>query len=339
MDLIIKQKVQAFVLDANGRRDYQWQMKNEVIKWSTENRVDWAKVPEVRKSELRTQFRNKMITDKTEDIYSSERSNASVTKELFWKYDGECRDLNYKHTVTWGEWLQRYIEDDKEKLAFLRKYSADRRAIARAEIEKQRAVATLVDVEDKLKKAAENVSTFHSMDLRKCLITLRRAAASASKGDGKNVLLSKNEFDRHMREVLAPRLRELPDELKYLAKCSYRDGPYAFSPSKSKSRARSAERQSECEDPLFLRTEDEQLERMMKSDELKEVLEFNQWLERKREAKLNMIRLKRSVEEQKDEEMHRREKESKKAYRLWLKMHRKKKYISQVRAYVVRLQL
>jgi hypothetical protein len=233
--------------------------------------------------------------------------------------------------------VQKYIDEDERKLAALRQDTANRRALAKAQGERQRAVASLVEVEDKLKKAAESLASFHSIELRKCLIALKRAAASAKGSEGKNVLVSKQEFDRHVRHVLVPRLRDLPDDLKYLAEQAYNDGPSVFSP-KSKPKKGDQTKSADAGDPvteekLFSTDESALFEKVVRSDEDKEVkrsAEFKLWLHKKREAKLDLIRLQKDVDEQKDKEKLKREKESKKAYKLWLKMHNKNKYISKV---------
>ena len=38
----------------------------------------------------------------------SERTNASITCDLYWKYDQYCRDNNYAFVSTWGLWLDKY---------------------------------------------------------------------------------------------------------------------------------------------------------------------------------------------------------------------------------------
>ena len=37
-------------------------------------------------------------------------ANATITKELYWKYDNYCRENNYSGVLVWGLWLEKYQE-------------------------------------------------------------------------------------------------------------------------------------------------------------------------------------------------------------------------------------
>ena len=73
-------------------------------------------------------------------------------------------------------------------------------------------MAALNEVENKFSCAAESLSTFHSTELRKSLVALRKSAESIDK----NLVVTKAEFDKHLEKTLAPCLKQLPDDLREL---------------------------------------------------------------------------------------------------------------------------
>ena len=53
-------------------------------------------------------LRKELIENKRSELISSEKTNAVITSELYWKYDQYCRDNNYTFVSTWGVWLDKY---------------------------------------------------------------------------------------------------------------------------------------------------------------------------------------------------------------------------------------
>jgi len=80
-------------------------------------------------------------------------------------------------------------------------------------------VAPLIEIEDKFKQVIDSFVTKHllreSIEITKCLVALKKAAAAANIANG--TLVSKEIFDKYMDAAIAPRAMELPYELRCLA--------------------------------------------------------------------------------------------------------------------------
>ena len=98
MSAEIDYRVCCWVEDTHGRRDFAHRLNVELNKWQTIRRKDAEKprrISEEERQQAKNEIVQKMMKIKTEELRTAERQTASITKDLFWKYDRECRDRNY----------------------------------------------------------------------------------------------------------------------------------------------------------------------------------------------------------------------------------------------------
>jgi hypothetical protein len=115
----IQYRIQCWLEDTQGRRDFAHRLNVELNKWGKERkqlmlaasaaaaasstgggggasaarplrRITTEEVQEAKKS-----LAAKLVGEKVEELRAAERTTAAITKELFWKYQKECRDRNY----------------------------------------------------------------------------------------------------------------------------------------------------------------------------------------------------------------------------------------------------
>ena len=55
-------------------------------------------------------IKKELIEYKKNELKSEEMANATITKELYWKYDNYCRENNYSGVLVWGLWIEKYQE-------------------------------------------------------------------------------------------------------------------------------------------------------------------------------------------------------------------------------------
>jgi hypothetical protein len=180
--------------------------------------LTWKKLPISNRNEFIASFTQKLMVDKATQLHLSEQKSASISKELYWKYHKENKQKNFAFTCTWSEWLKNRhnrLDNDLEKF---QKNIHEREAAATATATRKRTVAPLIEIESKIHEVADTFArkglSYYSIELRKSLVALRKTASEAGYGNG---LVSKEIFDRHMTHVLAPRVADLPKDLKVLA--------------------------------------------------------------------------------------------------------------------------
>lgn len=152
-------RVEAWKLDASGRRDFSHKFNVEIRKWQKESKCDWNKLAAPKRAELAASFKARLVKEMKDELMSSERLSASITKDLYWKYDEYCRDINYGNSSTWGEWLGKHVTKSKEQLQRLRDDMMERSRAAKAKAARSSAVAALAEVETQLNTAAKALNT------------------------------------------------------------------------------------------------------------------------------------------------------------------------------------
>ena len=192
---------------------------------------------------------------------------------------------------------------------------------------RKQTVASLIEIELKFNDAAEKLSTFHSIELKKSLVGLRKLAIEAGIGKGDKILVTKEMFDLQMSDVLAPRAAELDSNVRGLAveaRKSHEGLGFTstatpetdltcvvdsiFSAEKSSALAKAAEiRQDEVE----------------KAD-----IEFSDWKNRKNQVAIDQAEKIRNKAAEEEEAKKRKEKLAKKAYKQWMKLRGSGKYVS-----------
>jgi hypothetical protein len=108
MEEIIQLRLNHWINDIDGRRDFSHalNMKIHMEKRKREKTDEpWGRLTEHEQKEIISGLKSSVINEKREELRSSERETASITKDLFWIFDKYCREKNYQSTTTFGKWL------------------------------------------------------------------------------------------------------------------------------------------------------------------------------------------------------------------------------------------
>lgn len=121
---LIDIKIDQWVLDVNGRRDFVHQLhvksSAEVGKLSSPASGAKRKVSNEEKLQKRQELKSKLIEKKRKEILISEQKEFTLTKEIYWKFDSDCKLLNYSGCAKFGEWLNRHLESELKQLSAFR---------------------------------------------------------------------------------------------------------------------------------------------------------------------------------------------------------------------------
>jgi len=223
----IFRRVDAWVIDYDGRKSFQHGINVAYSKWLKNHSAPIS--PKDKQTVFET-LKKELVVLKTEELISSERVNKAITKDLFWKYDKYMHLLNYSKSITWNTWLDNYSTKMEELLLKSRALSKNLKFDATKMI-----AATSLDTKSPSKqgKASSRSSTpvkggnamrrstsavprlvnDHVADsdlIRKSLSALEKAALEASNIGGN----SSEDFDKHLRGVLIPHLKQLEAEVR-----------------------------------------------------------------------------------------------------------------------------
>lgn len=117
LERIVNLRVDAWVLDIASRKDFSHQVHRGLRRWRQEKRVKGeSETPEVRKM-----IRDALVRDYKRTLFESEVREATLTRELFWKFDRECKEKGRKGDVKWGVWLTAEINRQLAQLHDFRK--------------------------------------------------------------------------------------------------------------------------------------------------------------------------------------------------------------------------
>lgn len=267
-----------------------------------------------------------------EGLRKDEKSSQTITKYLFKRYTK--MDVKSK----WGDWLERHQNNESQLIQRCKEDNEQRtRLMAKRKARKQE-VACLIEIELKFTDAADKLSTFHSIEMKKALVSLRKAVLEAyvekggNKGDNK-LLVTKEVFDLHMADVLAPQMMKLNPEVRGLAEEARRSHEgLGIAASIGISGVESPVLNT-LVDYLFSQEKSNAVEKAMtiRSDTaVKAEVDFNEWKIRKAQEKekaFNMTKTKLEIDEQAKKK---REKIAQKTYKQWCKLRKTGKYISRV---------
>ena len=317
----IQQRVECWVNDTNGRRDYQHKLNIEIRKHCKSEQINYNRLPASDKKDLRRQLGDKLVAEKQSELKQSEESGAAITKDLYWKFDAACRESNYKLGLTFGDWLKRYREKCTTRLSNFKKHAEERRRIVGEKVRGRHTVASIAEVTGRLDSIAEGMDTKRSIELRKNLVALRRAAETA--GHAQGTLVTKEDFDRHLENVLAPCVKLLPPDIQDLTK----------SPRASLEGPLTTQNPQNIDMNMFYTNEKEAATRALRKaeeEQSKNQVRFKAWADRKDEERRTEKEKIEFEEKQKLKEKSDRTKQAKKAYKQWLKLRRSRKYVSTV---------
>lgn len=223
--LEIFRRVDAWVIDYDGRKSFQHGINVAYSKWL---KTHSAPISPKEKQAVFETLKKELVVLKTEELISSERINKAITKDLFWKYDKYMHLLNYSKSITWNTWLDNHSTKMEELLVKSRALSRNlkfdaTKMVAASSLDaksppKQGKVSSRTSTPVKSSAmrrstgAVPRLVTDHAADsdlIRKSLSALEKAALEAS-----NIGNSTEDFDKHLRGVLIPHLKQLEAEVR-----------------------------------------------------------------------------------------------------------------------------
>lgn len=210
----IEYRIESWVLDTDGRRDFQHQLNVKIRTWIWDEMVlskaaklpknehgywrIWQKLPEDNRKEVKESLIKKLVDEKREELKSAERTRMEVTKSLFWQFDASRRDRE----CPWTEWLPNHLEKFRKNLDKFKKNEEERLKIASKQKKRRKSMASLQAIEANLKDVGKSLDAHHQMQLQKGVVSLRRAARE--NGLGKGGIITKEDFDAHIKGILEP---------------------------------------------------------------------------------------------------------------------------------------
>jgi hypothetical protein len=211
-------RVQAWIVDITGRKDFLHAWNVAVRKWNKDNAEDFRRLKDERKKQVTDEIREGLLRTYAEGLRKAEKEKQFITKQLFWRFQRDCSKRPASASPsTWGQWLSKHQGEQSKLVAQSKRDAEERRRAMLAKKQRKQAVAPLNEIEKKFNEAAEKLKPVHCMELRKRLVSLRKLALVASARQGDTVLVTKELFDSQMAQVLAPRMMELAPEVRGLA--------------------------------------------------------------------------------------------------------------------------
>ena len=220
----IFRRVDAWVIDYDGRKSFQHGMNVEYSKWL---KTHSAPASFKEKETVFESLKKDLIILKTEELISSERVNKAITKDLFWKYDKYMKLLNYSKNISWNTWLDNHSTKMEELLLKSRglsknlKFDASKLVAAgsspsgKGRPGSAPASRSATPLKSNLRRSTSaipkvvNDLVADSALMKKSLSALEKAALEAS-----NLGTSSEDFDKHLRGVLIPHLKQLEAEVR-----------------------------------------------------------------------------------------------------------------------------
>lgn len=203
-------RVASWELDISGRRDFQHELNLQIRKELRNDKRDWKRLTEKERKELKESKRKKIIHDKTEEFRRQERETDKITIELFWKFDQSRKDCEYRMDQTFVEWFESYLDKSERGLAKFKEEEMSRLKLLGNDRVMRKSLAGLNDIEKKLGLLASSLDSEQRIELQKSLVTLRKSAATSGLAHGK--VVTKADFDKHIKDVLAPHIKSSPED-------------------------------------------------------------------------------------------------------------------------------
>jgi len=321
-------RVQSWSLDISGRKDYTHAWNLAVRQWDKDHvGEDYRRLKDDRKKEISAQIRATLLRNYADSLRKSEKEKQAITKDLFWRFQRAASKAQAGMALAWGPWLSKHQASESQLITRSKQDNEERSRLMAKRKERKQAVAPLVEIEKKFNEAADKLTTYHSIELRKCLVGLRKRAIAAGIGTGDKLLVSKSLFDTHMADVLAPRMQQLDPELRGFAEEARKSHEGMGSTAKS-------DAQFAClVDAIFkedYKQADLKAAEIQLLNEERAELEFKEWEEKKKQQKQTAADEARQKNEEIEEEKKKRQKVADKAYKQWLKLRKNGRYVSRV---------
>lgn len=221
-------RLQLWVLDADGRRDFQHQMNiklrtflHKELQQSTAPssssyvasssaaakagktadevfRAQWMKLSHDRRKEIKSAIVRELLDEHRELLRSQERNEGTLSIELFLQFTKHNQEQPTR--LPWVDWLSAYLEKTRRHVERLRDATRAHRQLDVEHKRQKQSMASLIAVETTLKELSRMFDNAHQLQLRKGMVALRKV--SQSRGAGQ--VVTKEDFDRLVRPALAP---------------------------------------------------------------------------------------------------------------------------------------
>ena len=313
-------RVQAWVLDIDGRKDFSHSLHLALRKWGDDNGEEFLSIRDMaRRKKIISDIKAKLLKDKAESLRKEEKDEQGITRNLFSAFLKFNRDLNYGPDVkNWGTWLSTHLKEFEDLVVKSKYIDAQREKVLMARDSRKLSIAPLEVIEHKFNECCELMrNSDRAMEIRKCLVKLRKKALEAHQGKDGNVLVTKALFDEVMSFALAPCMMELTEELRGLAeeaRFSHMSVAQTFT----------VDKQFESLiGNLFM---DDQNAALLQGNQLKEKKSeeanamFKEWTQKKLSEKAAKAEIARTAKEEKLKEEEKKKKRADKAYKKWLKL-------------------
>ncbi len=158
----------------------------------------WQSLPKEKRSAIKEDIVKKLVDEKREELKSSERTKHEITKQLYWQFDAARKERE----VPWTDWLPSYLDKVRRNLDKFKKDEEERLKIASKQKQRRKSMASLQAIESNLRDVGKSLDSHRQMQLQKGIVSLRRAAQE--NGLGKGGIITREEFDVHIKKILAP---------------------------------------------------------------------------------------------------------------------------------------
>eukprot|EP01039_Chlorochromonas_danica_P002431 gene2431-2664_t len=346
----IELRLQLWVLDADGRRDFQHQMNiklrtflHKELQQSTAPssssyaasssaaakagktadevfRAQWAKLAHDRRKEIKSAIVRELLDEHRELLRSQERNEGTLSIELFLQFTKHNQEQPTR--LPWVDWLSAYLEKTRRHVERLREATRAHRQLDVEHKRQKQSMASLIAVETTLKELSRMFDNAHQLQLRKGMVALRKV--SQSRGAGQ--VVTKEDFDRLVRPALAPFVLFSDNELLNPAVLDGEGGEVATV--------------NQCTQiyrdkllPLFEHDAAQTVNNVLAAEEDKtkeNEKKFSQWLTEKKRTLADRKKKQMEDEARLRSEEEERKKKSATAYRKWLKLRQRNKYKSKM---------
>jgi hypothetical protein len=194
----VDRRVDTFALDIHGRMDFQHKLNLKLRRWRKATPGPHSAQEVADKGE---EFAEELRTERYDDLLLSERTNAAITKELFWTFDLACRESKYTLHVNFGDWLKEHARKAAKHVEDFKEDFAERVHVSSLRASRKHHFAPLNRLADSLGGVANMLPQTPQIQFHKAILALRREA-EAPDGIAHGKVVSKLIFDKHFENLL-----------------------------------------------------------------------------------------------------------------------------------------
>lgn len=346
----INNRINEWIIDTNGTRDYSHNISRELKKYYTDNPIEKDEYNKIKNEEKKKLFQNKiikkiqkdLIEKKKNELNKNEKKTGEITFQIFQKYNKKNKQLNYINCERFGDWLNKYIEKETSQIEIkINNYKNNNKIINKLHNRNQLFAPWNV-IEYYLRKTIDTYSNNNTLqnELKIKLIKLKNYLFDINsnkllKDDNNSInnsnnntdsnaykiIISKNLFLKYFNELILNKLLKIKqnndkNELKYIHNNNLENN-YDLN----------------IFNGIFYNKEEIALKLgKYHYNKITKTINkgFKEWNENKRNIKNIQLQNEQNNIKKKLDEENKRKKECEKEYKKWLKLHNKNKYYSLV---------